>query len=138
MKNSALRAALFSAALLLPAGLALADGKNDFMSYCASCHGIDGKGSEQKDGQKPADLTKLTSVHGGQFPYTRVRSIIDGRVDKGNVRNHYKNDMPVWGNYFVAEKGSSAATQLHGEAVAKMRILDIVDYLVSIQESPTK
>ena len=112
-------------------------GKDNFMKYCASCHGIDGKGKgelELKEGQQPSDLTQLSKNNNGYFPYIRIRDVIDGRADKGKLRAHYDNDMPVWGKVFTDSKGKSAGGQLHGEAVAKMRILDIVDYLVTIQD----
>lgn len=128
--------------LLAASGMAFADteeysGKQDFLNYCASCHGLDGKGmasAQQAGASKPKNLTLLSKNNGGQFPYLYVRSVIDGRIEAGNnVGAHMKGKMPVWGDIFVAEKGASAGGRLHGEAVAKMRILNIVDYLVSIQ-----
>ncbi|HEY9034747.1 MAG TPA: c-type cytochrome [Pseudomonadales bacterium] len=112
-------------------------GQQEFTEYCASCHGIDGRGhgpQSLETGKPPRDLTLLSQANGGSFPYSRVRSVIDGRVERGkNSTAHLRGGMPVWGDVFVSEKGSSAASQIHGEAVAKMRILNIVDYLVSIQ-----
>ncbi len=58
------------------------EGKRDFESSCAICHGVGGKG----DGSyapshelKPPDLTLLTARNRGEFPYARVAEIIDGR-----------------------------------------------------------
>lgn len=111
--------------------------KKDFVELCAGCHGIDGKG-KQGLGKKgweypkpPPDLTHLSQYNGGHFPYIKIRKIIDGRPDKGNIRGHGSSDMPVWGRAFVNEKPGRG---LHAEAASKMRILNIVDYLASIQE----
>ena len=113
-------------------------GKRDFMAYCSSCHGTDGKGKGPmylSTPTKPTDLTLLAQEHSGYFPYLRVRKVIDGRIEKGNNNvAHMKGNMPVWGDVFTARKSNSAAGELHSEAQAKMRILDIVDYLVSIQQ----
>ncbi len=111
-------------------------GKQDFLAHCSSCHGIDGKGRGPMyltTETKPSDLTLLSQSHSGNFPYVQVRQVIDGRVDKGNSRSHLHGDMPVWGEVFVGAKGNSPEAKMHGEALAKMRILNIVDYLVSIQ-----
>jgi mono/diheme cytochrome c family protein len=112
-------------------------GKQDYMQFCAGCHGVDGTGM-QAIGKKgweypvpPPDLTHMSQSNGGYFPYVKVRKIIDGRPEKANQRGHYEGDMPVWGRVFVDQ---SNGNDIHKEAVAKMRILNIVDYLVSIQE----
>ena len=42
-------------------------------------------------------------------------------------------EMPIWGKVFSKQKVQSRA-QFHAEAVTKMRILNIIDYLVLIQE----
>ena len=130
--------------LTIATSLALADdgetitGQKEFTEYCAACHGVDGKGNGPKSletDKPPRDLTRLSRANGGKFPYSRVRSVIDGRVAEGKDNSaHMRGGMPVWGDVFASEKGSSAAGQLHGEAVAKMRILNIVDYLAAIQE----
>ncbi len=59
-------------------------GDEDFAAYCASCHGVEGKG----DGavvatlaKRPADLTQLSAKNGGKFPMTRVMSKIYGYAD---------------------------------------------------------
>jgi sensor domain CHASE-containing protein len=79
-------------------------------------------------------LTQLSKSRGGHFPYLEIRSIIDGRSVKNSNRSHFKGDMPIWGDVFVNSKNSSPTAAINGEAVAKMRILNIVDYLAGIQE----
>jgi mono/diheme cytochrome c family protein len=101
--------------------------RQDYMEYCASCHGPMGRGdgpvaAELK--KRPADLTQLAKNNNGQFPYTRVRAIIDGRGQALGI--HGPAEMPVWGERFGRE--SETDMQVRG------KILSIVDYLVSIQE----
>jgi mono/diheme cytochrome c family protein len=119
--------------LVLASGATLAAGevsemqREDFFAYCASCHGPSGHGDgpvavELK--KRPADLTQLAKNNNGNFPYTRVRAVIDGRGQALGI--HGPAEMPVWGERFRREGRSD--TQVRG------KILNIVDYLVSIQE----
>jgi hypothetical protein len=56
-----------------------------------------------------------------------VYRIVDGRED---VQGHGTRDMPIWGERFTVEEGSTLADETH----AIGRILTIVHYLESIQE----
>jgi mono/diheme cytochrome c family protein len=101
--------------------------RQDYNEYCASCHGPMGRGdgpvaAELK--KRPADLTQLAKNNNGQFPYTRVRAIIDGRGQALGI--HGPAEMPVWGQRF-ADEGSN-------DPQVRAKILSIVDYLASIQE----
>jgi mono/diheme cytochrome c family protein len=101
--------------------------RENFFEYCASCHGPAGRGdgpvaAELK--KRPADLTLLAKNNNGQFPYVRVRAVIDGRGQALGI--HGPAEMPVWGQRFSQE--GSNDPQVRG------KILSIVDYLVSIQE----
>jgi mono/diheme cytochrome c family protein len=98
-----------------------------YKTYCATCHGLTGRG----DGplvehlrKAPPDLTKYTARNGGVFPSERLRQIIDGT----GVGAHGDRDMPVWGDAFRTSRGG-----LTPEA-ARQRIEAIVRYLGSIQE----
>ena len=119
--------------LVLASGITWAAGeasemqREDFFAYCASCHGPSGHGDgpvaiELK--KRPADLTQLAKNNNGNFPYTRVRAIIDGRGQALGI--HGPAEMPVWGERFRQEGKND--WQVRG------KILNIVDYLVSIQE----
>ena len=119
--------------LVLASGATLAAGevsemqREDFFAYCASCHGPSGHGDgpvavELK--KRPTDLTQLAKNNNGNFPYTRVRAIIDGRGQALGI--HGPAEMPVWGERFRQEGKNDS--QVRG------KILSIVDYLVSIQE----
>lgn len=100
-------------------------GKEMFDAYCASCHGLSGKG----DGPaapalktKPTDLTLLARQNGGTFPAMRVMSSIQDVTQ--NV--HGSKDMPVWGPIF-----SSVGNATPG--IVKMRISNLTKYIESLQ-----
>ena len=98
-----------------------------FKVYCASCHGVAGRGDgpvAEHLRRSPPDLTHYTAKNGGVFPSERLRQIIDGT----GVGAHGDRDMPVWGDAFRTARGG-----LTPEAAAK-RIDAIVRYLGAIQE----
>lgn len=105
-------------------------GKQLFIKYCGACHGPDGKGDGYLSGalkQKPADLTLIAKKNGGKFPEQTVMRFIDGTTD---VRAHGNPDMPVWGEVFKEQIGSSPTQQ----AEIRTTILAIVNYVASIQQ----
>lgn len=56
-------------------------GAEDFATFCAACHGLDGTGNGPSAAgldRKPADLTGLAVRNGGTFPGTRVMAKIWG------------------------------------------------------------
>ena len=98
-----------------------------FRTYCASCHGVTGRGDGPMAGELkkiPPDLTKYTERNGGVFPGERLRQIIDGR----GIAAHGNREMPVWGDAF-----RSAKDGLTPEA-AQARIDAVVRYLSAIQQ----
>lgn len=72
------------AACMVPVAEPIPTGAEDFATYCAVCHGDDGKGTGPMVAtlsSRPADLTKLARRNGGAFPATRVMSKIWGYTD---------------------------------------------------------
>ncbi len=109
-------------------------GQTDFVTYCAACHGVEGKG----DGTiaefltiTATDLTQLSKNNGGLFPRERAINVIDGREE---IKVHGPRDMPVWGDWFEFEAGSSVAGKGAEEKVVQARINALVDYIETIQE----
>jgi mono/diheme cytochrome c family protein len=103
-------------------------GRQSFRSYCATCHGPEGRG----DGpvaehlvDKPADLTQLSRNNGGEFPFEEVVKTIDGRDTK---RAHGNPDMPVWGDAFKQTRDDP------DEAAVQQKIEELAHFLQSIQE----
>jgi mono/diheme cytochrome c family protein len=77
------------------------DGAQIFRSYCATCHGADGKGQGPVAGalkHPPSDLTMISRRNGGRFPRDRVKGIIAGQ--KQSISAHGSREMPVWGPVF--------------------------------------
>jgi mono/diheme cytochrome c family protein len=101
-------------------------GEDSFKFYCATCHGVNGKGDgpvAQALKTQPADLTLLTMRNGGMFPRADVISYVTGVSDK--LPTHGPSDMPVWGPIFRALDPSDVRV--------KVRIENVVDYIESIQ-----
>jgi len=105
-------------------------GESDYQTYCASCHGLAGKG----DGPSavalkvpPADLTRIAARAGGSFPDGEVSKFIDGRFD---TPAHGSREMPVWG----ARLGENVPESGVKESMARGKIAVLVEYLKSIQE----
>ena len=74
-------------------------GKDLFRAYCATCHGVDGRGAGPMASELrrlPPSLTSYAVRNGGVFPGEQVRRIIDGRL----VGSHGTSEMPVWGDAF--------------------------------------
>jgi mono/diheme cytochrome c family protein len=104
----------------------LDSGRTLYMTYCASCHGVGGRGdgpAAEELRHRPADLTQFASRNGGVFNAARIQSIVDGRT----VKAHGTLEMPVWGDAFKLRGG------LPEEGI-KARIEALVRYLETIQE----
>ncbi len=101
-------------------------GKEMYMAYCASCHGIGGKG----DGPvAPAlksnvpDLTSLAKRNNGKFPDFHVMEEIRGDV---NHASHGSQDMPIWGPVFRAASDRQ-------QAQVQQRIRNLTRHIESLQ-----
>jgi mono/diheme cytochrome c family protein len=73
------------------------DGKQMYTSYCAPCHGIDGRGHGPAAGAlkaPPTDLTGLAKAYHGKYPDTHVISVMKFGAE---VPAHGSAEMPVWG-----------------------------------------
>ncbi|WFP65038.1 c-type cytochrome [Mesorhizobium sp. WSM4904] len=121
-------------ALTLSAAAAqeMSNGEQEYLNSCAVCHGVDGKGDGPMADvlrKRPADLTTLTRRNGGEFPYWRVYSTIDGR---GLVPEHGERDMPVWGNQFLPDDVKRYGPY-GGEAVTTERIHNLAGYVQTLQ-----
>lgn len=102
-------------------------GKQLYGSYCALCHGSDGKGGGPFATQLkvwPPDLTLLAKKNNGVFPEMHVEESIDGEFSKAA---HGTKDMPIWGPVF--------RSMAHGRKdSARMRLDALVKYVESIQD----
>jgi mono/diheme cytochrome c family protein len=104
------------------------EGSYTYRTYCATCHGTEGKGDgplAQTLSFHPPDLTQMARRNGGNYPASVVRKIVDGRQP---VDGHGGPDMPVWGDAF-----KNTETGFDEEAV-RLKIQSVVDYVGTIQE----
>ncbi len=102
-------------------------GEADYRHYCASCHGLDGKGRGTWNGTRVPDLTQLRRKNGGKFPFEDVYQVVDGR---SKLPWHQRRpDMPYWGQVFQEEEKEPGA-----KAKVEARIAAIVNYVRGLQE----
>jgi mono/diheme cytochrome c family protein len=79
-----------------------ADGPNMYKSYCASCHGVNGKGNGAVASQlstRPTDLTALAVGNRNRFPSVHVIAVIDQGT---NIQASGSAGMPAWGPVFAS------------------------------------
>ena len=103
-----------------------ASGKEMYNTYCAVCHGTDGKGGGPAASAlkvPPTDLTQLSKNNGGKYPALKVSAAIRG---EGDVPAHGSKDMPVWGSLFWSMS--------HGhEGEVQQRVANLTKYIESLQ-----
>jgi mono/diheme cytochrome c family protein len=96
-------------------------------AYCASCHGLDGRGNGPVAAVlkvPPPDLTRITQRHGGKFPRELVEKTILG--ENAATIAHGSREMPVWGPIFGQIEWD--------QDLRAVRVRNLSDYLASIQE----
>lgn len=109
-----------------PLYTAPSSGVEMYRTYCAVCHGIDGKGNGPAAPalkQTLPDLTLLSKNNGGTFPAFRVSNVIQGDAD---IAAHGSKEMPMWGDAF--------RTIHRDESLIKLRVHNLTQYLASIQK----
>lgn len=113
--------------------VSLADysGAELFERFCASCHGVSGRGDGPvAPGLRTAvpDLTAIARRY-GEFPAARIRETIDGR---GLIDAHGSRTMPVWGYEFWMEEGADVVAEREMRDV----ITRLVEHIRSLQSEP--
>ena len=108
-------------------GVAGVAGSYAYRTYCATCHGTDGKGEGPLAGSlrfNPPDLSLLSKRNGGEYPAEKIHRIVDGRRP---LPGHGGPDMPIWGDAFRnADTG-------YDDAKVKEKITSVVEYLRTLQ-----
>jgi mono/diheme cytochrome c family protein len=118
---------LLAAPRLAAAAPAEPAGKPLYLQYCASCHGVDGRGGGPVASslrEPPPDLTTMAQRSGGSFDLRATMTIIDG---ERAVAAHGTREMPVWGEVFGSE-GKALATR-----VRLLRTQVLAEYLGTLQ-----
>jgi mono/diheme cytochrome c family protein len=98
-----------------------------YRAYCASCHGQNGRGDgpvADLEPRQPADLTALASQHGGVFPKSDVREVLEG---KKAVAAHQPPAMPNWRVVLLRTEGGD-------ERAVNARLDALVAFVESLQK----
>jgi len=104
-----------------------ASGEEMYKTYCAVCHGTDGKGNGPAANAlkvPPPDLTTLASKNGGKYPAMKVSAIIGGEEV---LAAHGSKDMPIWGHLFRTMSGGH-------EGEVQQRVTNLNTYIESLQK----
>jgi len=107
-----------------------ASGQEMFNTYCAVCHGKEGKGDGPAAAalkKAPADLTTITARHNGKFPEFDIHQSILG---DGSITAHGSREMPVWGDILKSLDGGSNSGS---DSIVRLRIENLTLYIKSIQ-----
>lgn len=100
-----------------------ADGKQMYTSYCAPCHGVDGRGHGPAASalKVPAtDLSQLAAKNGGKLPETHLVAVLRFGVE------HTASQMPVW-NQMFAHMNNMAPM------IREQRTTNLITYLRTLQ-----
>ena len=100
----------------IPTGEAL------YRRYCASCHGISGRGDGPAARSLAVAPTDLTQLH---MSVQELMQVIDGRTA---VQAHGSSEMPVWGEIFeqIHLDGD------HARRIALLQVQALADYTAGL------
>ena len=132
--GTTIKTAVLAIAAMAVGSVAFADeaGKNEYITYCATCHGADGTGGGPLASAlttAPPDLTVIAQDNDGDFLFGDIVRVVDGR---SGIMGHGAN-MPVWGDRFTAASDEGMASD-HDVMEVRGRVLSLVMYLESIQK----
>jgi mono/diheme cytochrome c family protein len=97
-----------------------------YRNYCATCHGMAGKGNGPAAPAlktAPPDLTVMAKNNDGIFPELKVLHVLESGPD---LAAHGSKDMPIWGPIFRSMGPD--------RSLGHLRQVNLTDYLKSIQE----
>lgn len=108
-------------------------GRADYQTFCAGCHGAEGRGDgpvADDLARRPADLTTIAARNGGVFPFVSVMSTIDGYTR----RDQHGSAMPEMGP--LIEEGDLVLVDTGGGVMTPTpaRLVALAAYLETIQE----
>jgi mono/diheme cytochrome c family protein len=106
-------------------------GQRLYASYCADCHGAEGRGDGPRAAsltRAPPDLTGIANRNGGLFIADAVAAYVDGRA---HVEAHGPTDMPPWGRS-LDDRNQALREELK---LTPAWISEIVAYLETLQQS---
>ena len=107
-------------------------GSEDFVTFCAACHGTSGQGDGPAAAgldRKPADLTGLSARNNGVFPGTRVMAKIWGYTGGHDGTSPMPQFGPLLqGDLVPYDGGDGIATP------TPVRLVAIAEFLKTLQK----
>ncbi len=103
-------------------------GKQMFVSYCAPCHGVNGRGHGPAASalkMPPADLTMLSKSNQGNFPAYHLASVLRFGSE---MPAHGSAEMPVWGPTLTRMDQND-----NDHSKAALRISNLTRYIETLQ-----
>jgi mono/diheme cytochrome c family protein len=107
-----------------------ASGKQMYATYCAVCHGVDGRGHGPAAAAlkvPPTNLATLAKENGGKFPGAHIYSVLQFGME---TPAHGSKDMPVWSPVLRTLGQGSPSPEMEEH----QRIANLTNYLKSMQE----
>jgi mono/diheme cytochrome c family protein len=102
------------------------NGRAMYASYCAQCHGVDGKGQGPVASAlkiPPTDITVLSKNNHGKFPDSHLVSVLQNGAE---IQAHGTAEMPIWGPILGRMNQNSPQDRL-------LRISNLSRYVESLQ-----
>ena len=96
-----------------------------YQTFCASCHGVDGRGAGPLAvmlNSPPADLTLMKQRNGGKYPAFKILNLLGSGP---GAKAHGTAEMPVWGDAFRA-RGED-------QNIVRLRLTNLTNYLERLQ-----
>lgn len=112
-------------------------GRYEYETYCAVCHGVEGKGGGPFTmllNKAVPNLTVLSKNNSGMFPFARVRDVIVGDAP---VPGHGPREMPIWGDVYDDRARSQLGRNPDPgdvQAYVRVRVLALTEYVARLQE----
>jgi mono/diheme cytochrome c family protein len=107
-----------------------ASGKQMYNTYCAVCHGADGKGGGPAASalkEQPTNLAQLAKDNGGKFPEAHIYSVLQFGMEEPA---HGSQDMPIWGPALRSlDRGTPSPDMLEHQ-----RLANLTNYLKTLQQ----
>ncbi len=102
------------------------NGRLMYASYCAQCHGVDGRGQGPVASAlkvAPSDLTVLSKNNHGKYPDTHLVAVLQNGAE---IQAHGTVEMPVWGPILGRMNQNNPQDRL-------LRISNLSRYVESLQ-----
>lgn len=110
-------------------------GRYEYETYCAVCHGKDGKGGgpfSMLVTKKVPDLTLMQKNNGGVFPFAETYNVISADVE---LPGHGTREMPIWGDVYrdraIAQLGPYSPDI---PAFVRGRIIALIGHISTMQQ----